>query len=188
MGVDVAGTGTTASGETQPATAKPTERNITTSSTLSAQNLKNRVVLLMSSLSIHWHLWQLSLDRSVADPALCVGCVVTLGQRVARVTAWVQLCKVLKVAAPALYISVITPVHVPDLNMLVPFGHYVVPGRCRVMALDTVLASPPGMPRLVTVGTDIVQSLKVREAVTLEAVQLTVRTLKLHGMTRRVDL
>jgi hypothetical protein len=92
------------------------------------------------------------------------------------------------VATPTLYFLVVALVHVPELDVLIPRGDHVIPGRCRVVAMDAVLASPPGMPGLVTVCANIVQPLKVRKLVTLEAMQLAVRTRKLNGMAGRINL
>ena len=123
----------------------------------------------------------------MTQPALGVGVVVALRQRVACVTTGVQRRKVPKVATSALYFPVVALVHFPQLDVLIPRGYYVIPGGCRVVALDAVLASPPGMSGLVTVRADVMQALKVWETVTLETVSLGVGALELHRMARRID-
>jgi hypothetical protein len=123
----------------------------------------------------------------VAEPALGIGLIVTLGTGVTAVTIRIEAGKGLKVATTALHLQMVALVHIPDFFVALPGWGHSVPGRRRVMTLGAILAAPLWVPGLVTVCADVVQPLKIGEIVALEAMQLAVRPSQLDRVARRIN-
>ena len=128
------------------------------------------------------------MDCSVAEPALGIGLVVTLGTGVTGITTGIEAGEGLKVATLAFHLQMVTLVHIPDYFVPLPGRGHSEPGRCRVMTLGAIIAAPLRVPGLVAIRTDVMQPLKVGEVVTLEAMQLAVSPRKLDWVARGIDL
>jgi hypothetical protein len=93
-----------------------------------------------------------------------------------------------KVAAGAGNSKMSALVLIPVLQMLFPDRGGHIPGPPGIVTASTVVVPPVGVPRVVTVGADVVQALEIGILVTLETSSLTVLAWQSYWMDAQVDL